>query len=88
MKTFIAAMALVVALPAAANAQAAQPAHAQEHGDHKGTDHKDHKGCCEHKKADGTPMNCCKEAKDGKAMACCAKHEKAGEHAGHGMGKH
>jgi hypothetical protein len=86
MKAFIAAAALLMALPAAANAQAAPPAHAEHHGEHKGMDHgKDHKGCCEHKNADGRPMDCCKEGKDGKdgkRPACCDKHAKA-EHKGH-----
>ena len=87
MKTIISALALIVALPAAANAQATQPdAHAQ----HQGMDHgKEHKDCCEHKNADGTPMKCCAEAmKDGKKMACCDKHGEKGEHAGHDMSKH
>ena len=90
MKTIIAAVALVIALPAAANAQSvdSQSAHAnhgQDHAQHEGMDHgKEHKDCCEHKNADGTPMDCCKPAKDGKAMACCAKHEKQqADHSGH-----
>ena len=87
MKTIIAAVALVIALPAAANAQAS---HADQHAQHQGMDHgsmdhgKEHKDCCKHKNADGTPMDCCKPAKDGKAMACCAKHEKQqADHSGH-----
>ena len=85
MKTIIAAVALVIALPAAANAQAAQPGHADHHADHKGMDHgKEHKDCCKHKNADGTPMDCCKPGKDGKMAACCEKHaEKQDAHAGH-----
>jgi hypothetical protein len=83
MKILIAAAALIVALPAAANAQTSQPAHA-EHGEHKGTDHgREHKDCCEHKNADGTPMSCCKEGKDGKRPACCDKHAAKAEHSGH-----
>ena len=75
MKLLIAAAALIAALPAAAVAQTAPPA---EHAEPKGMDHgKEHKGCCEHKNADGTPMDCCKEGKDGKRAACCEKHDKA-----------
>lgn len=89
MKTFIAAMALVVALPAAANAQGA--GHADPHAQHGGS-HEQHKGmdhgkeCCDHKTADGKPMNCCK-GKEGKAHACCDKKDQKGHdaHAGHGM---
>ena len=85
MKTFIAAIALTIALPAAANAQNA-PA-ADPHAQHKGMDHgKEHKDCCKHNNADGTPMDCCKE-KDGAKMACCEKHAKKGhdQHSGHEM---
>ena len=88
MKTFIAALALIAALPAAAQTQ---PAPAQDHPQHQGMDHgKEHKDCCEHKTPDGKPMECCAKAmKDGKKMACCDKHEgpgaKADAHAGHEM---
>jgi hypothetical protein len=86
MKILIAAAALIVALPAAANAQAAQPAHAEhKHGSGHGEEHKD---CCKHKNADGTPMDCCKPAKDGKRAACCDKHDAKAEHGGHDMSKH
>jgi uncharacterized protein involved in copper resistance len=91
MKTFIAAIALTFALPAAANAQAPQHGdhHAQHRGNHdqhKGMDHgKEHKDCCEHKAVDGKPMECCKE-KDGKRAACCDKHAKG--HDGHAGMKH
>ena len=44
---------------------------------------KDHKGCCEHKKADGTPMDCCKPGKDGTRPACCDKPDAKAEHKGH-----
>ena len=82
MKTLIAAIALTIALPAAANAQAAQHG---DHAQHQGMDHgKEHKDCCNHKNADGTPMACCKEAKDGKKPPCCDKHAK-GQHGGHKM---
>ncbi len=82
MKLFIAAAALLVAMPAAAQTQPA--AHAEHHGEHKGMDHgKDHKGCCEHKNADGTPMDCCKPAKDGTRPACCDKHDAKADHKGH-----
>jgi hypothetical protein len=83
MKTLIAALALIAALPAAAHAQGAQPGHA-EHGEHKSMDHgKEHKGCCEHKNADGTPMDCCKEGQDGKRPACCDKHAAKAGHQDH-----
>ena len=84
MKALIAAAALLVALPAAAYAQSTPPAPAEHHGEHKGMDHgKEHKDCCKHKKADGTPMDCCKPGKDGTRPACCDKHEAKGEHQGH-----
>jgi hypothetical protein len=82
MKTFIAAIALTIALPAAANAQGADP-----HAQHKGMDHgKEHKDCCKHKSADGSAMDCCKE-KDGKQMDCCEEHDQKGHdaNAGHSM---
>jgi hypothetical protein len=85
MKTFIAAIALTIALPAAANAQGA-PA-ADQHAHHQGMDHgKEHKDCCEHKGADGKVMDCCKE-KDGKKPSCCEKHGQKGHdaHSGHKM---
>ena len=92
MKTLIAAIALTIALPAAANAQNAgagdpQAQHQGNHAQHEGMDHgKEHKDCCKHKNADGSTMNCCKE-KEGKKMACCAKHDEKGHdaHAGHAM---
>ena len=84
MKILIAAAALIVALPAAANAQQAQPAHAEHGGEHKGMDHgKEHKGCCEHKNADGSPMDCCKPGKEGARPACCEKHSGKSEQEGH-----
>ena len=91
MKTFIAAIALTIALPAAANAQAAQHGdhnaqHEGNHAQHQGMDHgKEHKDCCDHKGANGKSMDCCKE-KQGK-MDCCDKHEQQGKaaHAGHTM---
>lgn len=91
MKTFIAAIVLTFALPAAANAQGAgQANHARhqgmDHSQHQGMDHgKEHKDCCKHKNADGTPMACCKSDKAGAKMACCEKHEAKGKHSGHGM---
>jgi hypothetical protein len=89
MKTLIAAAALIVALPAAANAQAAPPAHAEHHGDKHGSGHgEEHKDCCKHKNADGTPMDCCKPAKDGKRAACCDKNDAKAEHDGHDMSRH
>jgi hypothetical protein len=78
MKTFIAAFALLAALPAAAQAQSAP---AQDHSDHKGDAHKD---CCKHKNADGSPMDCCKE-KDGKRPACCQDQQGQDKHSGHEM---
>lgn len=88
MKTFIAAIALTFALPAAANAQAAsQAAPAQHEGmNHGGMDHgKEHKDCCKHKNADGTAMACCKKAKTGANMACCEKHEAKSGQSGRAM---
>ena len=90
MKTFIAAIALTIAFPAAAQ----QNAHAQhqgmDHSQHKGMDHsqhqgmdhgKEHKGCCDHKSGDGKKMKCCDDAmKAGKKMKCCDKA--GGEHSG------
>ncbi len=82
MKTLIAAIALTIALPAAANAQ---HAHGDHHAQHKDMDHsKEHKDCCKHKNADGSPMECCKE-KDGKRPACCEKHDQKGHDAHSGM---
>ena len=79
MKILIAAIALTVAFPAAAQ-QAAQADHAQ----HKGMDHgKEHKDCCDHKNPDGTPMKCCADAmKSGKKMECCDKAKGQGQHQG------
>ena len=86
MKTFIAAFALIAALPGAASAQTAP---AQDHANHQGMNHgKDHKDCCEHKTPDGKPMECCaKAAKEGKKPACCEKHDNKGhdQHSGHNM---
>ncbi len=85
MKTLIAAIALTIALPAAANAQNAGTG--DPHAQHQGMDHgKEHKDCCKHKNADGSAMNCCKE-KESKKMACCEKHDQKGHdaHAGHAM---
>ena len=77
MKTLIAAIALTIALPAAANIQAAQP-HAG-HSQHQGMDHGKDKGCCDHKGADGKPMECCEKGmKDGK-MECCDKMGQKGQ---------
>lgn len=73
MKTLFAAFALIAALPAAAQAQTAT---SQEHSGHK--------DCCDHKNADGTPMDCCKE-KDGKRPACCQDSQGHDKHAGHEM---
>ena len=87
MKTFIAAVALTIAFPAAAQQAAHQhQQHSQhqgmDHSQHKGMDHgKEHKGCCDHKSGDGKPMKCCEEAmKAGKKMACCDKAK--GQHEG------
>jgi hypothetical protein len=74
MKTFIAAIALTIAFPAAAQQSAQHQQHAQhqgmDHSQHKAMDHgkdgKDAKGCCD--------MKCCDEAKKaGKKMKCCDK---------------
>lgn len=85
MKTFIAAIALTIALPAAANAQNAQAG--DHHAQHQGMDHgKEHEDCCKHKNADGSAMTCCK-GKEGKKTACCDKHDQKRHdgHAGHAM---
>ena len=81
MKTLIAAIALTIAFPAAAQQSAQHQQHAQHQGGHQGMDHsqhqgmdhsKDGKGCCD--------MKCCDEAKkSGKKMKCC---DKAGDHKG------
>jgi len=76
MKTFIAAIALTIALPAAAHAQNAQAG--ENHAQHQGMDYgKEQKDCA---------MNCCK-AKEAKKMACCDKPDQKGDdaHAGHDM---
>jgi hypothetical protein len=74
MKFLIAAVALTIAVPAAAqHAGHAQPAAHAGHDQHKGMDHgKDHKDCCNHKNKDGTPMKCCQEMA-GKKPDCCEK---------------
>ena len=97
MKILLAAIALTIAVPAAA--QTAQPAadpHAghtmpadhSQHGDKSG--HEGHENCCEQMKADGKKMECCDEAKaEGGKMNCCEKHAAkkgaADAHAGHDM---
>ena len=82
MKLLIAAAAVVIAAPAAAQTAPAHAAHS-EHGDeHKG----EHKSCCEHKNADGSLMDCCKTGQDGKPAACCDKHAGSGEK--HGASHH
>ncbi len=76
MKTFLAALALTIAMPAAAPAQSSQGNHAA-HAQHQGMDHgKEHKACCEHKGSDGKPMKCCeKMGQQAKKMACCEKQD-------------
>ncbi len=85
MKTLIAAIALTIAIPAAANAQSAKQQ--GSHGQHRGMDHgKDDKGCCAGK--GGKAMKCCdKAAKEGKKMGCCSKGDQKGheQHSGHQM---
>ena len=69
MSMIITALALTAAAQPAAS-PAAQPA---DHAQHQQmAQRQDMKGCC-----------CCEKMADGKKMACCEKHEKAGEHAGH-----
>ncbi len=81
MKFLIAAAALVVAAPAAA--QTAPAAHA-EHAEHEGEKHEgEHVDCCK----DGT-MDCCKPGKDGKRAACCDKHAEKASGEKHGAGHH
>ena len=86
MKFLIATAALIIAAPVAA--QTAPAGHA-EHGEHQDGEHKgEHGDCCEHKNADGTPMDCCKPGKDGKRAACCDKHGEHGSGEQHGAGHH
>lgn len=97
MKMFLAAIAMTIAVPAAAQTgQAAPTADHSQHAKH-GADHARHgqdrakHDCCE-KAADGT-MKCCDKAKAADAkMSCCAKmgQQKSGAdgHAGHHSGKH
>lgn len=98
MKILLAAIALTIAVPAAA--QTTQPAadpHAGHtmpagHGQHDGeAGHEGHMKCCAGMK-DGKKMECCDKAKaDGTKMDCCEKHAKTGAadpHAGHDMSKH
>jgi hypothetical protein len=88
MKTLIAAIALTIALPAAAQTGGHSQHQGMDHSQHKGMDHgKEHRDCCEHKDAAGKPMECCaKAAKEGKKMPCCDKHEQAKDaHSGHNM---
>jgi uncharacterized protein involved in copper resistance len=75
MKFLIAAVALTIAVPAAAQpAGQAQPSAHGGHDQHKGMDHgKAHKDCCDHKNKDGTPMKCCQEMAAGKKPECCEK---------------
>ena len=88
MKTIIAAIALSIAVPAAAQTQHSQHAdhsqHGQPAGDHSGHGKKD--GCCDHD-AKGKMMECCAKAKAaGNKMECCdkqAKEKGADAHAGH-----
>ena len=90
MKIFLAAIAMTIAVPAAAQTgQPVAPGHAEhdQHGDKTG--HEGHMKCCEGM-ADGKKMECCdKAAADGAKMACCDKRvDEAGaadEHAGHDM---
>jgi hypothetical protein len=83
MKFLIAAAALVIAAPVAAQTA---PANHAEHGseEHKG----EHKGCCDHKNADGKPMDCCKPPLTGKSAPCCDKHAEHKQDAKHGAGHH
>ena len=96
MKILIAAVALTIAVPAAAQTgQAANPhaahqgdhgKHGTDHGKHGGSGHEGHKNCCEHKTADGKRMDCCDKAKAaGGKMECCEKNaqQKGGSGAGH-----
>ncbi len=88
MKILIAIAALIVAVPAAAYGQTASPAHAEHHGEEHGSGHgEDSKHCCNHKAADGAPMECCKQGREGKRPACCDKHHGKTEHGGH-SGRH
>ena len=85
MKTLIAAIALTIAFPVAAQtAPGGHTDHAAPAAGHEGHEqHSDHKDCC--KKADGAMNECCEKMKDGASMACCEKHEKSEGHDGHQM---
>lgn len=83
MKTIFSAIALTIALPTLAFAQANMPAGHDEHQGHM--EHHGAKDCCEDK------ADCCEKMKaDGNKMDCCEKQEKAADekpaadpHAGH-----
>lgn len=83
MKTILSTLALTLALPTLAFAQANPPAGHDQHQGHM--EHHGSKDCCEDK------ADCCEEAKaDGRKADCCEKHAKgAGEkpaadpHSGH-----
>lgn len=85
MKILLAAIAMTIAVPAAA--QTAQPA-ADPHAGHtmpatqgQAVDpaaHKEHMNCCEKMKAEGKAMDCCAEKTDAAGAADA--------HAGHDMG--
>ena len=92
MKIFLAAFAMTIAIPAAAQTAPAADPHAghqmpADHGKHEGKAGHEGMKCCE--KAEGK-MDCCDKAKaaSGK-MECCDKQAKAGAdaHAGHDMSK-
>lgn len=74
--TLIAA-ALAAAAPAAA--PSADP-HAGHHpAGHGGKGHEG-KGCCDHKMAEGKPMDCCKDVAKADKAKCCAEHGQHGDH--------
>jgi hypothetical protein len=80
MKFLIAAAALVIAAPVAA--QTAPASHAEHGGGEHEGEHKS--GCCDHKTADGSAMDCCKPGADGKPAPCCDKHAEHGKGEKHG----
>ena len=87
MKFIIAAVALTIASPAFAQPADPHSGHGAGHGTgHE--QHQKHEDCCA-KDSKGARKACCDEAKDGKTMDCCKKHQSdASGHAGHDMSKH
>ena len=77
MKTFIGAIALIIAAPVAAQTAPAADPHAQ----HKGMDHSQHekgkhdcKECCEKMKGKDGKMECMDKKAEGKPAAVASEH--------------